>query len=782
MSRCLTLAATVFFGWAVASGVLAQPGPAWPQAHSDLAPDPAVRFGVLANGMRYAVMRNATPAGQTALRLRIGSGSLEESDAQQGLAHVLEHMSFKGSAHVPAGEMVKTLQRLGLSFGADTNAETEWTQTVYQFDLPRSDEASLTAGLMLMRETAGELTLDAAALTPERGVVLSEERLRDTPEYRAEKAQIDLLAHGQRITRRFPIGQVDVIEHAPVGLVADFYRANYRPDRATLIAVGDFDPAAMEAKIKARFSDWKPVGPPAAEPDLGQVEPRGLTTKVVHLPGASTQTLIAWVRPYDASLDTAAKRRRDTIEDLAIAVLNRRLENLARGEHPPFLAARASSENLLHSDKVAAIVATSTPLAWRPALDSAEREVRRLTSFGVKADELAREITEQRASLINAEAGASTRKTSTLANDMVQTVDDNDVFTDPAEDLALFDGDVKGLGVDEVNAAARQAFSGAGPLVELATPTAVEGGDGALAAEYATAHAAPVSASTAQASLAWPYASFGPPGKVVQRTDIADLGAVSVRFANGVGLIVKPTRLSKDQVLVGVDVGAGRLDLPRDHAVAGWTASALVSGGYRAISVEDAQRALAGKTYGAKFAIGDQAFEFRGATRPQDLATQLQVLAAYVADPGFRPEAFERTRAAYLAALPQLEATPEGVLGRDLERLLHAGDPRWGFPTKGELEAATPGDPAALLKGPLSGGPVEITIVGDVTADEAIERVAASFGALPARPATSNLRGRGAPQCISRPRRRRRCRAPTAAGPTRPWRRSPGRSPASSPT
>ncbi len=739
MSRCLNLAATAVVGWAMATGVLAQAAAVWPQAHSDLAPDPAVRFGVLANGMRYAVMRNATPAGQTSLRLRIGSGSLEEGEAQRGLAHVLEHMSFKGSAHVPAGEMVKILQRLGLSFGADTNAETEWTQTVYQFDLPRSDEASLDTGLMLMRETAGNLTLDAAALAPERGVVLSEERLRDTPQYRAEKAQIDLLAHGQRITERFPIGLVDVIEHAPVGLIGDFYRANYRPERATLIAVGDFDPAAIEAKIKARFSDWKPLAPPTAEPDLGQVEPRGLTTKAVYLPGASTQTMIAWVRPYDASLDTAAKRRRDTIEDLAIAVLNRRLETLARGLHPPFLAARASSENLLHSDKVAAIEATSTPLGWRPALDAAEQEVRRLVTFGVNADELAREIAEERASLRNARAGASTRQTPTLANDLVETVGDNAVFTDPAEDLDLFDHDVKGLTAEEVSAAARRAFSGAGPLVELATPVTVEGADAALAAEYAKAHAAPVGGSNAQAGLSWPYTSFGIAGKVVQRSDIADLGAVSVRFANGVGLIVKPTQFSKDQVLVSVNVGAGRLELPKDHSVDDWAAAALVSGGYKALSMEDTQRVLAGKIFGAKFAIGDQAFELSGATDTKDLATQLQVLAAYLADPGFRPEAFERTRADYLAALPQLEATPEGVLGRDFERLLHAGDPRWGFPTKDELDDAKPGDLSALLRGPLSSGPVEITIVGDVTVQEAIDRVATTFGALNSRPATSSL-------------------------------------------
>jgi zinc protease len=739
MSRCLKLAAIAVLGWAMATAVMARPGPVWPQAHSDLAPDPAVRFGVLANGMRYALMRNATPAGQTALRLRIGSGSLEESDAQQGLAHVLEHMSFKGSTHVAAGEMVKILEREGLAFGADTNAETEWTQTVYQFDLPRSDEASLDTGLMLMRETAGNLTLDAAALTPERGVVLSEERLRDTPQYRAEKAQMDLLAHGQRITQRFPIGQVDVVEHAPVSLIRDFYRANYRPDRATLIAVGDFDPAAMEAKIKARFSDWEAVGPPAADPDLGQVEQRGLTTKVVQLPGSSTQTMIAWARPHDASPDTVAKRRRDEIEDLAIAVLNRRLDNLARGQHPPFLTARASSEDFLHSAKISLIETTSAPLAWRPALDAAEQAVRRLVTFGVNADELAREIDEARAFLKNAEAGATTRRTPALASDLAETVDDDEVFTDPAEDLALFDQDVKGLTADEVNAAARRVFSGAGPLVELATPIAVDGGDAALAVEYAKAHAAPVIASTAQASITWPYAGFGNPGKVVQQTNIPDLGAVSVRFANGVGLIVKPTQLSKDQVLVSVNVGAGRLDLPTDRAVPGWAAAGFASGGYKAISVEDAQRALAGKIYGMKFAIDDRAFELAGATDPKDLATQLQVLAAYLADPGFRPEAFERTRAAYLAALPQLEATPDGVLGRDLERLLHAGDPRWGFPSKDQLEAAKPGDLAALLRGPLSSGPVDVTIVGDVTVQEAIDRVAATFGALADRPATSKL-------------------------------------------
>jgi len=733
MKRCLILASTALFAGFLAAAPPTSSAPAWPQAQSDIKPDPAVRFGVLPNGMRYAIMHNATPGGQASLRLRVGSGSLEESDAQQGLAHVLEHMSFKGSTHVPAGEMIKILQRKGLAFGPDTNAETEWTQTVYMLDLPRGDADTVDTGLMLMRETAGELNLDDKALTPERGVVLSEERLRDTPEYRAEKAQIALLAQGQRIVDRFPIGTVDVIEHAPISLLRDYYRANYRPDRTTLIAVGDFDPAEMEAKIKARFSDWKPVGSPTAEPDLGAVASRGLSAKVVELPGSSTRSMIAWVHPHDASPDTVDRRRRETIEALALAVLNRRLSVIAHSPNPPFLNARAGYDDLLHSDKVAQIEAVSTPGAWRPALASIEREGRRIT-LGVGDAELEREITEMRAALVNAVAGAATRRTPGLASDLVDAVNDDEVVTDPATDLALFDEYVKGLKAEEVTAAARAMFSGAGPLVELTSPTSVDGGDAALAAAFTKDATSPVSIRTADAAVTWPYGDFGPAGKVVARTHLDGVGAQSVHFANGVGLIVKPTSYRKDQILVSVRVGGGRLSLSPEQAGSAWSAGALIGGGLKKISFEDSQRALAGKIYAATFGVGEDAFTFGGATQPRDLDTQLSVLAAYVAEPGFRPEAFERLRAAYIAALPQLAATPDGVVSRDLDGLLHSGDPRWMFPSETTLRAATPGDPKAVLEPALAGGPIEITIVGDIDPDKTVDLVASTFGALPARP------------------------------------------------
>src|SRR5436190_14385264 len=168
----------------------------WPQAHSDLRADPAIRFGTLPNGMRYAIRKQSIPPGQAALRLWIHTGSLMETDQQAGLAHFLEHMAFNGSKKVPEGDMVKILERLGLAFGADTNASTGFTETVYQLDLPKTDDDTVDTSLMLMREAASELLIAQDAMDRERGVVLSEERTRDGPQLHSLVDQLDFMLPG----------------------------------------------------------------------------------------------------------------------------------------------------------------------------------------------------------------------------------------------------------------------------------------------------------------------------------------------------------------------------------------------------------------------------------------------------------------------------------------------------------------------------------------------------------------------------------------------------------
>ncbi|MDR3511457.1 MAG: insulinase family protein [Caulobacteraceae bacterium] len=720
------------------SAPAAKPPPAnvWPQTYADLPPDPAMRFGVLPNGMRYVVMKNATPGGQASLRLRINAGSLNETDSQQGLAHLLEHMAFNGSTHVPRGEMVNILERHGLAFGADTNASTSWDETVYKLDLPKADDDTVDSSMMLLREVAGELKLDQDALDQEKGVVLSEERLRDTPGYRVLKTSLGYSLQGQLAADRFPIGQVDVVRNATHDQLEAFYRAYYRPERAVLVAVGDFDPDAMEAKIKARFGDWTDAAPPGPDPDLGTPLQRGAQARLNVQPGASELLQIGWVTPPDLSPDSVAKRRREVIETLGLAVLNRRLEKLVRADDPPFISAVAYRSDEFHSARLTMVQATPQPGQWTKALNATDQAVRQLLTYGVSQAELDEEIDSYRANLKASADGAATRTTPAIAEDIVGTLDTPEVETSPAEDLALFDATVKGLTAAEANATVTAAFRGSGPLVLLSTQSPIDGGEAALTQAFQSAEAAPVQPASAQAALNWPYEDFGAAGKVAERRDIADLDTVFVRFENGVRLTVKPTKFRDDQILVQVRVGDGQLSMPGNRPTAAWAASsAFPESGLDQLTAQDIDQVLRSRIVGRAFSVGEDAFALSGSTRGDDLDTQMQLLAAYVTHPGWRTAAFERMQKAAPTILDQLSATPAGVLNRDLGQLLHAGDRRWGIPSRAEIAAETPGDLKTLVGPALESGQIEVVVVGDTTVEKAIESVAATFGALPPRPA-----------------------------------------------
>src|SRR6476469_1371100 len=159
--------------------LLKQPGH-WAQDYTGRKADSDVIFGTLPNGLRYAIQHNETPSDGVSMRMRIGSGSLQERTEEQGLAHFLEHMAFRGSTNIADGEVVHMLERQGLQFGPDTNAFTAQDETVYMFNFSNADATALDTGLKLFREIGERLFLSKATTNTEKGVVLSEERLRDT--------------------------------------------------------------------------------------------------------------------------------------------------------------------------------------------------------------------------------------------------------------------------------------------------------------------------------------------------------------------------------------------------------------------------------------------------------------------------------------------------------------------------------------------------------------------------------------------------------------------------
>ncbi len=159
-------------------------------------------------------------------------------------------------------------------------------------ELPETKEATLTEGFKVLQEYADGLLLNDAEIERERGVIQSEKRTRDSVDYRSFVAEFEFVLGDSLFPRRMPIGTDEVIRSAPRSEFIDFYNTWYRPERMTLIAVGDFDVDLVERLIVAAFTPIAPRAEARPEPDLGQVTAfEGVRIKYYAEPEAAATTV-----------------------------------------------------------------------------------------------------------------------------------------------------------------------------------------------------------------------------------------------------------------------------------------------------------------------------------------------------------------------------------------------------------------------------------------------------------------------------------------------------------
>ncbi len=707
---------------------------AWGHTASDIAPDANVRWGVLANGMKYAILANATPKGTASVRLSIDVGSFAEAEDQRGLAHFLEHMAFNGSTNVPEGEMVKLLERKGLAFGADTNASTGLDNTNYRLDLPQASDDLIDTALMLMRETASELTITAAAVDRERGVIVAEEQVRNTFQFRNAVDNLTFTYPDTTAWQRLPIGLMEVVKNAPRERIIDLYQRYYRPERATLVVVGDVDPADIAARIAARFGDWTGRGPAGPDPDIGTVDPRRPAAASVYVdPALGEAVSFTRHRPFVARPDTAANRRQAMIDGLGVDIVNRRLAKLALAEDSPMLGGGMGySRNLDIADSVS-LSANAKDGQWQAALALIDREWRAAAAHGFTEAELAEAVANRRQGYADAVAAAATRRNTSLASGLLAVADGKSVFARPEVNRDLFETVATGLTAAAVSAAfaARQAEFGP-PLIRVTAKTEVPGGSEAVLAAWRAASQTATTPPVAAAAATFAYTDFGTPGQVVSDERVADLNIRRIRFNNGVMLNIKRTDFQDDTVLVNVRVDGGSQLAPDDplrFALGG----ALSLGGLGKHSVDDLRTVLAGRSVAAGWTMGLDNFGTTARTTPRDLPLQAQVLAAYVADPGWRADGLALLRAALPRIYAANDATPNAVMGRDVEAILANDNPRFATPPLDKMLALDWDGLRDASRDAYANGAVEIGVVGAVDEDAAIAAIAATFGALPQR-------------------------------------------------
>jgi zinc protease len=209
-------------------------------------PTIAITDFTLANGLRvlFAPMRQV-PGVTVQVWYRVGSK--DEGRTVRGIAHLFEHMMFKGSSRVPPEEHARMIAAVG----GDDNAFTTQDFTVYHDTLPRR---YLDFALELEAERMRNLKLTQHTIKSEREVVKEEKRLRleNSPIGRALEA-IHALAYARHPYAWTPAGDIPDLNRVTVPMCRSFYDTYYVPGNAVLIVVGDSTEAEVRAAVEKRF-------------------------------------------------------------------------------------------------------------------------------------------------------------------------------------------------------------------------------------------------------------------------------------------------------------------------------------------------------------------------------------------------------------------------------------------------------------------------------------------------------------------------------------------------
>ena len=708
----------------------------WPHETGDIPANERATFGALENGLRYVIIPNSEPPKRVSLRLHIDAGSLHEADDQQGVAHFLEHMVFNGSENFPdAKELIPKMQALGIGFGAHLNAYTSFDETVYMLDLPNLAEPTLQLAFTVMGDFADGALLKSEEIDKERGVILSEKNSRDSVQMRLMEKQFDFLMPDSLITQRFPIGIEEVIKNAVRERFVAFYDDYYVPRKMTFVVSGDIEVADMEQRIEKIFAGMKNPAKPGADPDLGEIPSKtGFRGVIFSDPEVPSDDLsLLKINEAEVKTDSVAVRLEKQPLAVAHAMLNRRFSILAKEENSPIQSGTATKGVWFQALVFGSIDITAAEERWQDAVPVLEQEFRRAFEHGFTQTE----FNEIKANLLNAYKQAVEREATTqsplLAMQVVETINKLGVYSSPAENLRIAKLGLEQLTPEACHEAFKEFWDT--PDLTLILTTAEEDANtkDQLLSLYQKSKSVAVTPLAEEEVATFAYSDFGSSGSIRAQNRIEELDITQLVLSNEVRVNFKRTEFAKNSISLLARFGNGKLTQPSDKPGLDQLATSLLNaGGLGQHSEDELRRIFAGRNVGTRFGVSETALTLSGVTTPEDLPLQLQLMCAYLTDPGFRDEAMRQYQKALPDLYDQLEHDLSGAQAK-MSQWLYNDDPRYTIPPLEQALSYSSEEVQAWLMPQFQKDYLELSIVGDFDPEALKTALSTTFGALPLR-------------------------------------------------
>ncbi len=633
--------------------------------------DPAVRKGVLPNGMRYYIRENHKPEKRAELRLVVNAGSVLEDEDQRGLAHMVEHMAFRGTKRFARNEISSYLESVGMRYGPDINAFTSFDETVYMVTIPTDTAAIVDKGFQILAEWAHNVAFEPLQIEKERPVVIEEWRLGQGAENRMQNKWFPVLFSGSRYGARLPIGDKTILETYRPATLRRFYDTWYRPDLMAVVAVGDFDNKQIENLIQRHLS----VIPRNINPrprTLFPVPRHDSTLVSINSDKEATRSVIRllYKEPKRSNTTTASYRER-LVEQLFGSMFNDRFSEITQKPNPPFINAYAAQGGLVRSAESFSLTAIVADNGIERGLKALLTEGERVRKFGFLESELERAKKDMQRGIEQAYAERDKTNSSVYAESYVSAFLQSEPSTSVEYDLAAIRRFLPTITLSEVNRLAGIWMTDTNRALVTTSPDKpgiVNPSRGQLLLAFDASNRADIAAYTETAPSQQLVEKEPPAGRVVAERKIKEVDVTEWRLSNGVRVLLKPTDFNADQITFSAYSPGGASLLP-DSAYAAASAADLIplTSGVGKFNAVDLQKFLAGKQVSVSPMIDDLSEGFLGSASQRDVDTMLQLVYLYFTQPRLDTALVNTFLGRYRGVLANRSASPEVAFSDTLQ-------------------------------------------------------------------------------------------------------------------
>ncbi len=652
--------------------------------------DKEVRTGKLQNGMTYYIRHNEKPKGQADFYITHNVGAIQEDDSQQGLAHFLEHMAFNGTKNLPGKTLTEYLEKIGVKFGTNVNANTSWDVTNYLIkDVPTVREGIIDSALLILHDWSHFISLEPKEIDSERGVIMEELRTRDGASWRSTIGLLKAIGKGTKYEHRNLIGYLDDLKTFQHNELEAFYKKWYRPDYQTVVIVGDLDVDKTEQKLISLMSDIEAPAADAAQkevivvPDNEQPIVSILTDP--EMQGSSVQLFIK--RP------ALPMQVRNSVQAYSIGIIeafmsvmtNQRLQDLAMSPEAPFLGggmAAGDALGMIPTLNSAIFMANTQDGQLKTGFKALYEELEKVRRFGFTAGEFERAQQVLMNSAERSYANRNDRTNGSFVEVYLNNYRHNTPMPDAETEWQLDSMLVKNINVQAVNQYAKQILYPQNQVIIVKAPekegvvNPTEEELLQIREEVMNAELKPYEDNIVKKPLiAENIVLKGSPVKKESKNEL--YGTTEWTLKNGVKIVLKPTTFKADEVIFQAYADGGLSILSDAEYQMGENLSAICSmSGVGEFSASELGKQLSGKNASAGIHVGKYSSYLNGHCSPRDLETMMQLVYLNFTQPRFDEGDYNTFMKMMRSQLENVKSNPDYVMQDTFKDFVYDNNPR----------------------------------------------------------------------------------------------------------